>query len=116
MRGDNKRMKKTADISDANVIRGKLAGYFKNRSGVRDVIVFGSFADGTNTKHSDLDIIVIKKTGKRFLDRYKEYQDLDDRIGVSVELFIYTPEEWDIVKKRKFFKNAPMIKLALAGW
>lgn len=101
-------MKETSEI---NIITEKLVSYFKNKGNVKNIIVFGSFADGTNTRHSDLDVIVIKKTGKRFLDRYKEYPDLDDRMGIPVELFIYTPEEWNAVKKRKFFENTPMMRV-----
>lgn len=36
-------------------------------------IVFGSFARGEVSRHSDLDLILIQETDKRFLDRYDDF-------------------------------------------
>lgn len=82
--------------------------YFESRPEVREVVVFGSFAHGGETRHSDLDLVVVKNTEQRFLDRCANYLDLDRAIGgISVELFVYTPEEWQIMKGRAMFRKAP---------
>ena len=45
------------------------------------VILFGSFANGKPTKDSDIDLLIIKETGKEKIDRF-----------VEVKKAIYDPE------------------------
>lgn len=40
------------------------------RRGIRRAIVFGSVARGEATRRSDLDLILVWETERRFLDRY----------------------------------------------
>ena len=66
----------------------RLMGYGPER-----IILFGSAARGDTDEYSDLDLIVIKKTDKRFVERLVEagsYIPLD----LSVDVFVYTPEEF----------------------
>jgi predicted nucleotidyltransferase len=82
--------------------------YFESRPEVREVVVFGSFANGRETRHSDLDLVVIKDTDQRFLDRCVNYLDLDREIGgISVDLFVYTPGEWQSMKEKSLFSKSP---------
>ncbi|HQQ51519.1 MAG TPA: nucleotidyltransferase domain-containing protein [Spirochaetota bacterium] len=46
----------------------QLQHYFLSK-GVERVILFGSFARNTQTRKSDVDLIVIKQTDKRFFDQ-----------------------------------------------
>lgn len=66
------------------------------RGDIVHVILFGSFARGTATKHSDIDLIIIMKTDLRFFDRYNGIHRtiLDALRPYPVEFFIYTPEEF----------------------
>ena len=60
------------------------------------VILFGSSARGDADQYSDIDLVVIKRTDKRFVERLVEaarYLDLP----VSVDLFVYTPEEFEVM-------------------
>lgn len=60
------------------------------------VILFGSSARGDADRYSDIDLVVIKRTDKRFVERLVEaarYLDLP----VSVDLFVYTPEEFEVM-------------------
>lgn len=60
----------------------------------RQVILFGSWATGEQDEYSDLDLVVIKDTDRRFLERLI---DVSDFIGLDidkVDVFVYTPEEW----------------------
>jgi predicted nucleotidyltransferase len=91
--------------------RGKviaaLQNYFRDEPDVREVIIFGSFAAGDQSKHSDLDIIVVKNTRERFVKRLtSDYLDIDEVVGMPVDVFIYTPEEWKSKKESLFFRNA----------
>ncbi len=71
-------------------------------------IVFGSVARGDVSKHSDLDLIVIQRTKKRFFDRYSVI--LRDLFLAAPEwelnLLIYTPEELERMKGRPFIATA----------
>jgi len=57
------------------------------------VILFGSSARGEADKHSDIDLVIIKKTQDRFLQRLKKAALLI-REPIAVDLFVYTPEEF----------------------
>jgi predicted nucleotidyltransferase len=56
------------------------------------VIVFGSFASGEVSETSDLDLLIVKKTDKRFFDRIKEVVSICD-YDIGVDFLVYTPEE-----------------------
>ena len=76
--------------------------------GVLRAIVFGSLARGDATRRSDLDLIVIMKTDKRFLDRYDGLlRDVTRAVpGRDVEMLIYTPEELERLRSRRFVATA----------
>lgn len=59
------------------------------------IILFGSYAWGKPTKHSDVDLFIIKKTNKRHIDRSVEIRDiLDEENGmVALDPIVYTPDE-----------------------
>lgn len=73
---------------------------------VEQIIVFGSFATGNIHKSSDIDIIIIKETSKRFLDRLEEfYQVIGPRVGIDI--FVYSPKEFlEMKKSNQFIKSA----------
>jgi predicted nucleotidyltransferase len=50
---------------------------------VRKVLLFGSLARGDARDHSDIDLIVVKDTTMRFLDRLDEFYD-DAREAMDV--------------------------------
>ena len=94
---------------DRHALFGRLKAYFADKPSVVGLVVFGSFANGTNSRRSDLDLVVIERSDKRFVERLTtEYLDLDETAGVSVDVLIYTPEEWERKKRDPFFANAPM--------
>ena len=60
--------------------------------GVQKAILFGSLARGEVTPFSDLDLIIVQDTQKRFLDRLEPfYAGLDLR--VDADILVYTPQE-----------------------
>ena len=58
------------------------------------VILFGSAADGTADDGSDIDLIVVMETDLGMLDRCTEARMAVGRIGVPVDVLVYTPEEF----------------------
>jgi predicted nucleotidyltransferase len=75
---------------------------------VLKAIVFGSVARGETSRHSDLDLIVVVDTEKRFLDRYEGIlRDITAAArDYDVDLLIYTPEELSRMAERPWFKTA----------
>jgi len=70
---------------------------------VRLVLLFGSLARGDARDHSDIDLIVVKETKERFLDRLDEFYD-DAR--EAMDILVYTPQEFEEMKKRPFVRRA----------
>lgn len=64
------------------------------------IVIFGSYAQETATKDSDLDILIIKSTELPIHKRAIEIRKLLHGISVPKDIIVYTPEE---VKK---WKNA----------
>ena len=69
------------------------------------IILFGSHAHGNADQYSDIDIIIVYQTNKRFLDRLEElYAQWD--INCATDILAYTPEEFDaMLKENSFIKE-----------
>jgi len=81
----------------------RIIGRLKADPSVRLVLLFGSMARGDARDHSDIDLIVVKDTEKRFLDRLDEFYD-DAR--EAMDILVYTPQEFEEMKERPFVKRA----------
>ncbi|MCS7181044.1 MAG: nucleotidyltransferase domain-containing protein [bacterium] len=69
---------------------------------VEKVILFGSLAKEKVNKKSDLDLIIIKKTKKKYMDRLDEiYSSI--KSSIAVDLFVYTPSEFEEMSKKNIF-------------
>ncbi|BAV06839.1 Predicted nucleotidyltransferase [Filimonas lacunae] len=60
------------------------------------VIVFGSYAKGTATYKSDLDLFVIKDTYLPPSSRALEVRPLLSQLLLKVDVHVYTPEEVEV--------------------
>lgn len=65
------------------------------------VILFGSLAEGDIHEWSDIDLIIVKKTAKRPIDRILEVSRLI-KPGIGIDLFVYTPDEFDTLAQGRF--------------
>lgn len=73
------------------------------------VILFGSRVVGKTHKWSDVDLVVIKKTHKRFYDRIGEASGSFDHI-LPVDVIVYTPEEFDKMSQESWFVKNEVVK------
>ena len=86
-------------------IRPRLADFCAGH-GIMRAIVFGSYARGTQTRKSDLDLMIVMDTQKRFLDRYDDVKDIHDLVpDVHVEMLIYTEDELRAIAHRPFMRQ-----------
>lgn len=63
------------------------------------VILFGSAARGDADRYSDVDIVVIKETAERFLDRLARVYDLIQP-NYALDALVYTPQEFAEMQAR----------------
>jgi len=59
--------------------------------------LYGSYARGDFHQYSDLDLIIIKNTVKRFLDRIEDVLQFVPG-GIAVEALVYTPHEIEFMR------------------
>lgn len=91
---------------DITLLIKRLAPILK-RHDIQKAILFGSLARGEASLRSDVDLILVQNTDRRFLERYdgilleisKVVADRD------VDLLIYTPDELNKLASRRFFKQ-----------
>ena len=59
------------------------------------VILFGSYARGTPTEDSDIDLFIVKDTNASRVDRFVEVKRLiyDPQLRIPVSPLVYTPQE-----------------------
>ena len=90
---------------ELDTFRNLLAPIFR-QSNVIKVVLFGSASRGSLTKKSDLDLVIIKETSKRFFDRYEEFDEIYELIkNRAIDILIYTPEELESISHRPFIKR-----------
>ncbi len=65
------------------------------------IVLFGSLANKELHEWSDIDLLIIKETTKRPIERILEVSRLI-KPKVGIDLFIYTPEEYEFLLKERF--------------
>lgn len=66
------------------------------------IILFGSRVKGKTKKWSDADLVIIKKTKKKFSDRIEEVSTLVDH-KIPLDFLVYTPEEFQVMSGWNYF-------------
>ena len=61
------------------------------------VILYGSYAYGKPDRDSDIDLLIIKKTTERFIDRWVTVQQIltGTHPSIPVETLVLTPQEME---------------------
>lgn len=76
------------------------------QKGVEKALIFGSYSRHMETRKSDIDLMIIVDTEKRFFDRYDDFTGIYDRLrGTDIDILIYTPGELDKISHRPFIKK-----------
>lgn len=69
------------------------------------ILIFGSVASGDVGPWSDIDMIVIKRTDKPFMDRIADVLRIIQP-REAIDVLVYTPEEFDkLCQERTFFRE-----------
>ena len=69
------------------------------------IILFGSLVSGKIDEASDIDLVIVKRTRKRFLERGLEVGMLC-LARVGVDYFVYTPKEFaEMARENIFFQR-----------
>lgn len=67
------------------------------------IILFGSLSTNNIHEWSDIDLVIIKDTDKRFLDRLHEVH-LMTKPKVGVNFIVYTPDELqEMIEENRYF-------------
>ncbi len=80
----------------------KLINFIVSEYKPERIILFGSYGTEMRDENSDIDLLIIKETKKRFVDRVVELMRLiRNQFGFEypVEPLVYTPEEWKCAKQ-----------------
>lgn len=81
------------DTIVTDVITTIIKGYQPEK-----IFIFGSFVRNEQTKDSDLDLLIIKNTEETYYQRPRAVRSLFNRQPCSMDILVYTPEEFN---KRK---------------
>ncbi|BER93351.1 nucleotidyltransferase domain-containing protein [Atrimonas thermophila] len=84
---------------------GKAVEVLKSFPGVKQVILFGSYARGRRDLFTDLDFLVVMESDLDFLSRLALLRQAL-ALPVDFDLLVYTPQEIERLKDRPFFKKA----------
>ncbi len=73
----------------------------RNKIDVRGVLLFGSFAYGKPTKHSDVDLIVVSPNFSKIRDRLLWLSNMRDdaTYQIAMDIIGYTPREFNNLEK-----------------
>ena len=72
------------------------------------IIVFGSYSTGQVQEWSDLDLVIVKETEARFLDRSRQVLLLlKPRVGLDV--LVYTPQEFEQLSRERAFVRREIV-------
>ena len=73
---------------------------------VKKVVLFGSFSRASHTRKSDLDLMIITETDKRFFERYEQFDKIHEIMNDrAVDMLIYTSGELFSISHRPFIKR-----------
>lgn len=86
-------------FQNKKVIIRRIAKKIASKYKPEKIILFGSYAYGKPRKDSDIDLLIIKKTKARHIDRAVKVREIikDENRFVAIEPLVYDPQE---IKKR----------------
>jgi predicted nucleotidyltransferase len=78
------------------------------RRGARSGYLIGSRARGDAPAESDIGVIIVAESDRPAVERFKDYLPAILAPGIAVDLFVYTPAEFDhmLAEERPFLVRA----------
>ena len=102
-------MKKTAlqkqFQKETEKIKDRLVLIYKPKK----IILYGSTASGKASQGSDIDLVLIKRTGKNFYDRIGEISGIVKH-NLPIDFLVYTPSEFEKMAKENWFIKNEVIR------
>lgn len=89
MRNGRRKVHRSAEIFLKQAVRRIVSAFPQ----VRRIVLFGSYAYGRPTKDSDLDVLVVMPTRKRWSDRARSLQTLFPERPFPMDFIVRTPRE-----------------------
>ena len=91
---------------DVETIRSRILPILEARQ-AKKAILFGSYARSTEDKRSDIDLIIVDDDDQPYLERLEKYfNDLTNALGMPVDLFVYSSQEFAEMKEGFFVGKA----------
>jgi len=98
-------MNEQSDTARRAMLEAELARYvrlLREHYTPQRILLFGSLAAGKTGAWSDIDLVIVKETDRKFLDRAREVLQLL-RPQVGVDILVYTPTEFEQLARRRAF-------------
>jgi predicted nucleotidyltransferase len=73
----------------------KLCGKIANAFDTEKIILFGSYAKGTATKDSDIDLLIVANIDMPPVDRYCAVRKVLADFPAGLDLIVKTPDEYE---------------------
>jgi predicted nucleotidyltransferase len=86
-----------------------IVGNLKKNYKPEKIILFGSISQKKVREWSDLDLVIIKKTNRRFYDRISDVSALIPH-QVPVDVLVYTPQEFKQMAEENYFIKDEVLK------
>lgn len=87
--------------NELNKELGRIIDIIINEYRPEKIVLFGSFAEDKVHEWSDIDLLIIKDTPARPVDRSIElFRLIQPKVGI--DLFIYTPAEYNSLLKERY--------------
>lgn len=64
------------------------------------IILFGSLSTGRIHEWTDIDLLIVKETDKRPLDRATDIMEILNYPRIAMDIFVYTPQELECLMKQ----------------
>lgn len=84
---------------DASIIHD-IAKRISNTFYPEKIILFGSYADGTQKEDSDIDLLIIQDSDVPIQQRGFEIRMTLRDFKIPFDIIVYTPQEYDLEKKK----------------
>lgn len=86
---------KMKQFQNKKTIIKQIAKKIANKYKPEKIILFGSYAYGRPKKDSDIDLLIIKKTEARHIDRAVKVREIikEENRLVAIEPLVYNPQE-----------------------